>query len=59
MKECSSADMSGKVQHSPSGVGGIIHTHYQQLPIKDKLSRLQVQSIIQNNTFVPVVASCV
>jgi hypothetical protein len=33
-----------------------IHTHYQQLPIKDKLSRLQVQLLFQNNTVVPVVA---
>jgi hypothetical protein len=47
MKESSNADMSGKVQHPPLGAGGIIHTHYQQLPIKVKLLRLLVQPLIE------------
>jgi hypothetical protein len=46
MKESNNADMSGKVQHPPLGVGGIL-TYYQQLPIKVKLSRLVVQPLIE------------
>jgi hypothetical protein len=46
MKESNNADMSGKVQHPPLEVGAIL-THYQQLPIKVKLSRLQVQPLIE------------
>lgn len=49
MKESSNADMSGKVQYPPLGAGGIL-THYQQLPIKVKLSRLQVQPLIEKVT---------
>jgi hypothetical protein len=65
MKESNNADISGRVQHPPLGAGGIIPTHNQQLPIKDKLSRLQLQSLFeknapvysyQNNMAVPVVA---
>lgn len=59
------ADMSGKAHYPPSGVGGInkhcpqqvvANAHYpvsiqnQQLPIKDELSRLQVQSLFEKNT---------
>lgn len=53
MKESNSnnADMSGKAHYPPpaGGVGGIIHTQHQQLPIKDELSRLQVQSLFEKN----------
>jgi hypothetical protein len=59
MKESNKAHMSckvqhppltgGKLQHPPLGVGGI-YTHYQQLPIKVKLSRLQVQPLIEKAT---------
>jgi hypothetical protein len=33
-----------------------VSTQDQQLPIKDELSRLQMQVLFQYNTFVPVVA---
>jgi hypothetical protein len=47
MKESNNTDTSGKVQYPPLGVGGKISTHYQQLPIKVKLLRLQVQPLIE------------
>jgi len=50
MNESNHTDTSGKFQNSPAsdsyrdgGVRGIIPTHYQQLPIKDKLLRLPMQ----------------
>jgi hypothetical protein len=49
MKESNKAHMSCKLQHPPPTVGGI-YTHYQQLPIKVKLSRLQVQPLIEKAT---------
>jgi len=55
MKEFNKAHMSCKLQHPPLGVGGI-STQDQQLPIKEKLSRLQMQVLFQYNAFVPVVA---
>ena len=33
-----------------------VSTQDQQLPIKDKISRLQTQVLFQYNTFVPVIA---
>lgn len=39
--------MSGTVQRPPVGARGIIHTHYQQLPIKDRLFRWLVQPLIE------------
>jgi hypothetical protein len=50
MKESNKADMSCTVQHAPLTGGVDILTHYQQLPIKVKLSRLQVQPLIEKAT---------